>query len=161
MPTTTYKPLATVTLASTAASVVLGNIPNTYRDLILVSSVASNDSFRQYRLRVNGDTGGNYYQLDASSNGSSASSNSGTAVELTFFNNGNPGVFAAMTTQFMDYSATDKHKPYIHRSSAPDQTIQMAGGRWANTTPITAIQIFTPVGTFVVGSTFSLYGIVA
>ena len=63
------------------------------------------------------------------------------------------------TASFMDYSATDKHKTVLIRANHPGETVACAG-RWANTAAITSITINT-ASTFVIGSVFSLYGIVS
>jgi hypothetical protein len=150
MPTPTYTPLATVTLG-TAASVTFSNIPSTYRDLIFVVRGTS------LNLRVNGDTGSNYSNVSMYGTGSTAASGSETT---TFFYT---NWFGTGTTanrmyicQFMDYSATDKHKTILLRGDLADAESNANAGRWANTSAITSISI---VGTPAAGSTFSLYGI--
>ena len=162
MPTNTYTALATLTLASAQSTVTFGSIPATgYRDLVLVTSVATqSDSFRQYRMRLNGDSGANYSQVRMDGNGSSTgSSGDSSATEMLFFSTGTGSTFATMITQFMDYSATDKHKTLLHRSNTPDATVGAQAARWSNTAAISSIAIYTPAGQFVAGSTFSLYGI--
>jgi hypothetical protein len=163
MPTPTYTPLANVTLASATSSLSFSSIPATYRDLILIGNVqAQSDSFLQYRLRVNGDTGANYNNVRMeNSGGSTLSSADSNATEMTFFSTSTSGVFSAMITNFMDYSATNKHKTLIARSSGPQNTVGAQASRWANTAVITSITILTPSGQFTVGSSWSLYGVIA
>jgi hypothetical protein len=152
MPTPTYTPLATVTLASTAASVTFSSIPATYRDLILVvrgtltSGVGS--------IRFNGDSGANYTRVGMYGDGSTAASYSGTSAEI--FNSPITDIM-----NIMDYSATDKHKTYIARDSNSASLVVAQAGRWANTAAITTVALISPSSTFGVGSTFSLYGVIA
>lgn len=163
MPNPTYILLNQVTLAAASSSITFSSIPQSYQDLVVVSSVATqNDAFRQYRIRINSDSGSNYNEIKLNGSGSATGSSAGTnGTEFTFFSTGANGVFSTMTTQFIDYSALDKHKTFLHRGSVPDQTIGVDGGRWANTAAINTLTIYTPAGQFVTGSTFYIYGLVA
>ena len=150
MPTPTYTALANVTLGSTA-TVTFSSIPATYRDLILVVRGTTNN------IRVNGDTGSNYSNVAMYGNGSSAGS--GAETTTFFYTNWWGGGTAAnrmYIVQFMDYSATDKHKTILVRGDQADAEANANAGRWANTAAITSI---TSVGTAPAGSTWSLYGI--
>lgn len=163
MPTQTYIPLANVTLGTATSSLAFSSIPATYRDLILIGNVqAQGDSFLQYRLRVNGDTGANYDNVRMDGTGSSGlTSRDYAASEMTFFSSSTSGVFSTMITNFLDYSATDRRKPVIGRSNGPQNTVSAQGSSWRNTAAITSITIFTPSGQFTVGSSWSLYGVIA
>ena len=157
MPTMTYRPLATVTLGSTAASVTFSSIPATYRDLILVVA-GTTTSAANLTTQVNGDTGNNYNTVEASATASGTQSFTNTSVDrfyagtlqTTQFNN---------ILQFMDYSATDKHKTILVRLNSTSTIIGMTAGRWANTAAINSINVFG--ATFNAGATFSLYGVIA
>lgn len=152
--------LATITLQSASSEVFFTSIPGTYRDLVLVSlNATQNESFRQYRLQVNGDTGGNYSiaRLDGNGSAASGSVDSGQ-IEVTLFSTGTGSTFATIISHFIDYSATDKHKTMLHRINAPDATVGVSASRWASTAAITSIRVFTPAGQFQAGSTFVLYG---
>jgi hypothetical protein len=161
LPTQTYIPLANVTLGTATSSLAFSSIPATYRDLILIGNVqAQGDSFLQYRLRVNGDTGTNYDNVRLDGNGSAPNTSGDYAAsEMTFFNSSTSGVFSVMTTNFLDYSATDRRKSVMARQSGPQNTVGAQGASWRNTAAITSITIFTPSGQFTVGSSWSLYGI--
>jgi hypothetical protein len=155
MPTQTHTPLASITLSGNDPSVTISSIPQNYRDLVLICATASDDQFRQYRIRINGDTGNNYYGISIYQGGSSQ----GSATEATFFNNGVPGLTTPQITNFFDYSKTDRRKTFIHQSGSV-QTTMIAGVQWQNTSAITSIEVYTPVGNFTAGSTISLFGIV-
>jgi hypothetical protein len=162
VPTPTYTPLATVTLASAASSVTFSSIPNTYRDLVLIFT-GTRTGNNNVLVRVNGDSGNNYNYVGASSSGSTSSS-SGVLGANNF-----PSTLASLQTnsqlnvvwQFMDYSATNKHKSVLTRFSQTGTEAAMFANRWANTVAINSIQVFTGNENFGSGSTFSIYGVIA
>jgi hypothetical protein len=163
MPTATYTPLATVTLASSASSVTFSNIPATYRDLILVvtgtGTINTNPT-----IQFNADTGNNYSNVWMGGSGSSASSGQNSSVNYNFAGAISPSQ-SNNILQIMDYSATDKHKTSLVRGNSADSTLGEAvsawAGRWANTAAITSVRFFLSSGNLNTGTTLSLYGIVA
>ena len=156
MPTPTYTALATVTLGSSAASVTFSNIPATYRDLILImTTTGANYSW----FRVNGLTTSIYNRVRMVGNGASASSSSSNATvgylsDLT-------SARTADVLQFMDYSATDKHKTVLTRNNTPDVNTTAQAHRIETTAAITSISINAESSTFASGNTFNLYGVIA
>jgi hypothetical protein len=165
MPTPTYTALATVTLGSSASSVTFSSIPATYRDLVLVSStfqVNASDQFSHYR--VNGDSGSNYnlVYMDTYGGGPTSGSSINQTNALTEYHQ-NVSSTTPVTTiiQFMDYSATDKHKTQLHRFGAASPTVGAYATRWASTAAINSIAITATSGNYQTGSTFALYGVIA
>jgi hypothetical protein len=164
MPTPTYTALATRTLTGTAASVTFSSIPATYRDLILVTdaTITAAGSTDGYGLRFNGDTGSNYFYVRMVGTGSAAQSAQATT---TFALGGVIGDVNKGLTMFqiMDYSATDKHKTVITRSNGGFANwTQASASRWANTAAITSVLLRSNSSyNFSIGSTFSLYGVIA
>jgi hypothetical protein len=164
MPTPTYTPLANITLGSLASSVTFSSINQSYKDLILVTdaTITQANSTDAFGLRFNGDAGSNYTWVRMV--GASSTPSSGTGTSTYAFNgvigdaNRRPSIF-----QIMDYSATDKHKTTLSRSSGSFGNWTMAAvTRWANTAAITSVLLRSDGGyNFAVGSTFALYGIVA
>jgi len=152
MPTSTYTALATVTLGGTASSVTFSSIPATYRDLILVGTGTISGAVGS--IRFNADTGSNYTRVGMLGNGSSTSSFADTSAEVFLNNSPMTGIL-----QIMDYSATDKHKTYLHRDNNASSLVVAQAGRWANTAAITTVGIVAVGGTFSAGVTFALYGI--
>jgi hypothetical protein len=164
MPTPTYVSLATITLGSTEADIVFSSIPATYRDLILVAnfSVTASSPGVAVRIRPNSATT-NFSEvvMYGTGSGSGTSSTSSSNIDLNYTD-----ATSAQTAiaQFMDYSATDKHKTILRRSgsgASGSNYVWAAAGRWADTTAITSIQLITSSSTLTSGSTFSLFGIVA
>jgi hypothetical protein len=163
MPTSTYTPLATVTLGTAVSSVSFSSIPATYRDLIVVLNVSGSADVG-IRLRFNGDTGTNYTTVAMAGWSGGTLSNSYPLAYALFYNltvgvNTN-GIPAPVIGQIMDYSATDKHKTLLTRASSTNEATAMAS-RWANTNAITSMEIYLASGNYAVGSTFNLYGVIA
>jgi hypothetical protein len=151
-----YVALANVTLGSSAANVTFSSIGQGYRDLVLViNGTASSGSGMS--VTHNGDTtSGNYSSVTMFGDGSTTGSNTATNANLG-------ALFTAPTTviqNFMDYSATDKHKTALSRMNFPGGQVNAQARRWANTAAITSITLNLDSGvTFSVGTTFALYGI--
>jgi len=163
VPQATYTPLATVTLGSTAASVTFSSIPATYRDLILVVN-AGIPTEGVPRVRLNNDSGSNYSFVEAFSTGSifSFSGTSQVFAKLGITGTGFTGNRFMCVAQFMDYSATDKHKTILVRNNDDDtRGVGMIANRWANTAAVNQLTILLTANTYAAGSTFSLYGVIA
>jgi hypothetical protein len=159
-----------VTLASSASSVTFSNIPATYRDLILVSVAGCTLTTETARLRFNSDSGNNYNWvfMNGVGSGSPVSSAQSNQNNMDF----SPYVGISGTLgkwnnilQIQDYSATDKHKTVLTRTNINDDTYPgttATAGRWASTSAITSINIFpSSSASFITGSTFNLYGVIA
>lgn len=162
MPSPTYTPLANVTLGTAAASVTFASIPATYRDLVVVVNGSLSGASSLY-YRLNSDSGSNYSMVVAQ-----AFDPTSTAFTDTVMVPWSPNNLAAnqrflLTSQFMDYSATDKHKTALHRlngTSGSNLFVVMSAARWANTAAVTTLRVQANVN-INVGSTISLYGIKA
>jgi hypothetical protein len=160
MPTATYIALANYTLPSAAADVTFSSIPATYRDLVLVINGSITDDDRLAILQFNSDTGSNYSTIFVANTSSGTKSNVGTEISYGLGR-------MPIITNIMDYSATDKHKTTLTRSSVGTALVYMYAGRWANTNAINSIKVlttttgFSPSSTFTSGTTFALYGIVS
>ena len=158
MPTPTYTPLATVTLGSSASSVTFSSIPATYRDLVLVIDGTVSAPDTSIDLEINNDTtAANYPAVYAYGDGSGTGSGTLTSpgIQITYTPGGERQL---ITTQIMDYSATDKHTTTLTRANS--DWIAMWAGRWANTAAVNQLKIkFVQTRTWNAGSTFALYGI--
>lgn len=160
MPTPTYIPLANLTLGSSASSVTFSSIPATYRDLVLVIN-ADGTSQTELYVRMNGDTASTYTAVRMQGNGTTTASTtySGTGGMRL---NGNGDIMTDFSfkavIQLLDYSATDKHKTLLSRTSSSNG-VDANAGRWPSTSAITSVRAYPFTGSFDVGSTFALYGI--
>lgn len=158
MPTPTYTPLAEITLTGTDAEVNFTSISGIYRDLILIWNGQSTGSVG---VRVNGDTAQNYPVVYTQDAGSGALTNQ-TAL-LTSVSGWSSNTDSMFKMDFMDYSATDKHKSVLTRSGVNTGSLQvhMMASRWASTSAITSLRVFTYSGSMNAGTTISLYGVAA
>ena len=172
MATPTYDLLDSTTLSSSASSVSFTSIDQSYRDLVLVMT-KKGDFYSNYnQLQLNGDTGSNYNYVEmyaGNDNGFVVEPASSATSNNTYLSLGVAGVqtlgleFSTAFIQFLDYSATDKHKTALIRNGSIDSTrssIYAIAGRWASNSAITSISLFNGSSRpFDTGSTFSLYGI--
>lgn len=162
---TTYIPIATETLSSTANIVTFSSIPSTYTDLVLVVSVKAGTN-ASANISFNNDTASNYSYTVLDGDGSTASSNrqsnvGGIQLISWSIGMGSTTNFSMATAHIMNYSNSNTFKTAIIRSMPINASNAMGVnafvGTWRNTAAITTLSI---VGTnFTAGSTFSLYGI--
>ena len=162
MPTPTYDLIASTTLASAASDVGFFGIPNTYRDLRIVTFAPSGASTAWTIIaRASSDAGSNYSYVQMAGSGSSATSGSGT---VSYFFAGTKGVSTSTVgiLDIFDYAQTDKHKTAISRRNNAGAQVASEAMRWASTSAITSIVLSISVGGSEVleaGTTISLYGI--
>jgi hypothetical protein len=159
MPTPTYTPLANVTLGTASTSVTFSSIPATYRDLIVVITARNNAaSTQQISVRPNADTA-NGTRIVMFGDGSSTGSGADTNLVM-----GTLPTSSSQYNQFhldvFDYQATDKHKSMLSKARWAAVAVDAQALRWASTSAITSLVFVTP-GSFDVGSTFNLYGVIA
>lgn len=161
MPTPTYTPLANITLGSSAASVIFSSINQGFRDLVLVIN-AWQTTPTGSNITLNGDSAGNYSNVRMSGTGSATSSASQTGwFGLKTYWTTAPSPGSNVIINFLDYSATDKHKTILTRSNDTVYGVEAWANRWASTAGVTSITIPAGGDTWAAGSTFSLYGIAA
>jgi hypothetical protein len=177
----TYEPIATQTLGSAAASVTFSSIPATYTDLILAASIRSDAvTFNNMNfpiLRLNGDSTSGFYSvtsLYSRNTGSGDTANSGRSSSQNEINFGgvvttsmSASTFSPWIAHFLNYSNTTTYKTVLNRIASASNLTSSDGssagvGLWRNTAAITSISLTaTSSGNFVIGSTFTLYGIKA
>jgi len=161
----TYTPIATTTLGSTATSYTFSSIPSTYTDLIIVAqaSVTSGDS--NFRLTFNGDTGSNYSRTYLSGSGSSATSGRASSVAYIVANDEgylHVGQPTMLTINVQNYSNSTTYKTTLSRSgNGSNNGTAAVVGLWRSTSAITSLTLTIDASTFTAGSTFTLYGIAA
>jgi hypothetical protein len=162
MPTPTYRPLATVTLASATSSVTFSSIPATYRDLILIINGKATADGSGARMTVNSDTGNNYNSVRMYGFSGSAGSDTASNVGYLDITGLNTSEGYQAVVQIMDYSATDKHKTFLNRTQNSGITAVLSQvGRWANTAAVTSVRAYTGSDNWAIGSTFNLYAVIS
>jgi hypothetical protein len=164
--TNTYVPIATQTLGTAASSVTFSSIAGTYTDLVIVTNFAitADNNYAHY-VQVNGDTGTNYSRTILYGDGTNAGSARQSGNPSCYFGTWNTDmdtVDRAVTTIFFNnYSNTTTYKTIMGRYNVASKETGVAVGTWRNTAAITSINIATGGSTYIVGSTFTLYGIAA
>lgn len=167
---TTYTLIASNTLSSSAASVTFSAIPNTYTDLVVKSSIRTDQSnpTASFFVRFNGSSATNYSRTSLyTTNASTASSfresnvngmeygvaNAATATSNTFAN------FEIYIPNYL--SSTNKPSSAFgvaENNATSPIFIQVSAGLRSVTDAITSLSL-VPSGNFLSGSSFFLYGI--
>jgi hypothetical protein len=158
MPTPTYEPLATVTLAATSTSVTLSNIPATSRDLVLTFSGINSDP-ANLLVRFNGNSGGSAYAFVVYGATTSIYNDSGSGSGI---NQAGAGLTSGYSVwQIMDYATTDKQKTVLARTGVGSTYVAYSAERFGLTEAITSITLVPVPGTLQIGCKINLYGIVS
>lgn len=158
MPTSTYTPLANLTLSTGQSSVSFTSISGAYRDLVLTFN-GSLPSGQGLYLRLNGASTNHSIQRIYNSGGGTPSADTLSDWEIAFTNT---TIFSK--TDLLDYTATDKNKVGLTRWGNADGTsyTMAMSGKWASTAAITNFSLVTSGGgNITAGSTFALYGVIS
>ena len=162
----TYEPIATQTLGSSASSVTFSSISGSYTDLILIGYISGVSTATGVGMQFNSDTGNNYSMTGLAGSGTAASSFRQSSIDYIRFSyegtyrTTNQGIFAL---NLMNYSNTTTYKTTISRNDVSTDGTEAEVGLWRNTAAITAVKLLPTNGAynFNTGSTFTLYGIKA
>ena len=156
----TYTPIATTTLGADAASYTFSSIPSTYTDLVVICNVTCASAHTAY-AQYNSDTGSNYSstQLYGTGSGSAASYRvSSQTSALAGISDGT----SVMKGNIMNYANTNTYKTILHRySDVTSGDVEAGVNLWRSTSAINIMTISLGSGTFISGSKFTLYGILA
>lgn len=158
-----YVPLATKTLTATATTVTFSSISQVYRDLVLVATPMTSASNNVW-FRINGDASSTYesmYMLGQGTSGLSGINSSVTYADISGGSTPTSTVRAQIKIDLIDYSATDKHKTFLRRSDQDADGTVASVQRWPSFAAITSLTLLPQSGNFVIGSTFTLYGVSA
>ena len=156
----TYSTIATTTFGSAQASYTFTSIPQTYTDIVLIANLLPVSSAR-VKLRVDGDSGSNYSNTILAGNGTTAASSRFPGTEIDLYYYSLPSGWSNYICNFQNYSNTTTFKTILSRGNSPAHETLANVGLWRSTSAIDSIQIFSGVGNFDTGSTFTLYGIAA
>ncbi len=159
-----FVPLANITLGSAANTVTFSSISGAYKDLRIVFNGGAATASNPFAFRINSDTGSNYAWVVAHGSGSGyASQSNGGDTYGRGENNYLDTNQCIVTMDFLDYSATTKHKSVLVRASYQALGVTMTANRWANTSAITTVTLsqYNNAANFAAGSTFALYGVKA
>lgn len=162
----TYYPIATQTVTSATGAVTFNSVPQTYTDLILVSSRQQASAARLF-LRFNNDTSSLYSDVWLTGEGANPfcgkDSNQSLISIGGIWNGTTTTTWATNITHIMNYTNTTTFKSTLTRDANDKNgsgTVEMMVGLYRSTSAITTVNV---VGgsNFAVGSTFTLYGIKA
>jgi hypothetical protein len=157
MPTKTYTALANTTLTATAASITFSSIPSTYRDLVIVLNANGAGSIDRATITLNGSgTSSTYVFMSGSGTAETSGTGSDSRLSVIAMQTAS---FTQMNLNIMDYSATDKHKVVLTRSSITANNVSGIVTRRAITAAVTSVSLVSNV--FGIGTTAALYGIVS
>jgi hypothetical protein len=164
----TYIALATNTLSSTASSVTFSSISSSYTDLIVVCS--SNNTVGAtygYFLQFNGDNGNNYSSTRLYGTGSAAASANTPNVNYIVAGWNSTAGYSILIAHIFNYANTTTYKTALTRTSDPTGRVNASAGLWRGSTgsatqAITSVTVLNEsAASFTIGSTFTLYGILA
>jgi hypothetical protein len=159
--------LATVSLTTTASSIVFSDIPADYKHLQIRTIARSNGSATNICLTFNGDTNNaNYYARHLLyGDGTSALTLSGqtlTGITTGSVSPNTTSLVAPNIIDLLDYSNSSKNKT-LRSLGGYDANgsgfIILASGLWMNTAAINSINITCFSGSFTEHTQFALYGI--
>jgi hypothetical protein len=164
-----YVLLERIELNASAASVTFSNIPQSgYTDLKVVMSVRgteANVGNAQY-LSINGSSGStNFTGRFAQGNGATAYSGTNNQYIGDVTNaNATANTFSSIEVYFPNYTSSN-NKSYsmdaVTENNATTAYATIHAGLWSQTAAITSLGFSPAGGTYVLGSTFSLYGLAA
>jgi hypothetical protein len=160
MPTNTYVALATQTLGSAAASVTFSSISQTYTDLVIVCNTGATSLANDY-VRLNGDTTSNYSWTRIYGTGSVAGSSRSANDSGMIVGDVTTSIAVTQTITVQNYSNTTTNKTILARSSATNSAATASVGLWRNTAAVTSVTLYPNGTTWLSGSTFTIYGILA
>lgn len=155
----TYTPIATTTLGSSAATITFSSIPSTYTDLVMIFR-GNNDASanRAGYIRFNSDSGTNYSYTLVQGDGSSAGSGRDSNIAQSFFANV-LGDNTTAITQVMNYANTTTNKTFLSRGSSSSTVVQAIVGLWRSTAAINTITLSLNASNYASGTTVTLYGV--
>jgi hypothetical protein len=165
----TYTPIASITVGTASAIVTFSSIPQTYTDLVIIGSLGSTVDSSNLLIRFNSDTATNYSNTTMLGNGTTTTSNRYSNQSAIYQIErmeiaDTASTYSVSTININNYSNTTTYKSTLSRSNTPNGNVpgvDLVMGMWRSTAAITSIALSTNIGSFSVGSTFNLYGILA
>jgi len=157
----TYEPIATTTLGSTASGITFSSIPATYTDLRLVISLIPAAGTRA-NLQFNGDTGTNYSRTLVYADGSSALTIQTANASFISPNTSDITGVSLWTYDIFSYAGSTNKTALSTVSADANGSGWVNRGvhLWRSTSAINSIYVyFATANTFAAGTTATLYGI--
>jgi hypothetical protein len=165
----TYTAIASATVgAGGSSSINLTNIPQTFTDLLLATSISSNRTVagENARTQFNSDTGSNYFTRRFFGTGSGVSSDTDSGISLNFGSNSSlvqSQAFGNGRLYIPNYTSSNQKAAISESIGEANQIEQYAAVNthlWTGTAAITSILLTPQVGTlWIQYSSVTLYGI--
>jgi hypothetical protein len=162
----TYTLISATTLSSSASTVTLGSIPNTYTDLHLVCSLRSDYSSTTNNAYCYFNSSDGGAAIFAYSDGSTPSSininynesyigniNAATSTSNTFTS------FSLYIPNYLSSANKSSSQDSVTENNATTAFTWLGSRVWGFTAAVTSITFRLQFSTYAVGSTFYLYGI--
>jgi hypothetical protein len=169
----TYTPIATTTLTSTENLVTFNSFSG-YTDLVIVASVKNTGSSVYVvswgGIRFNGDTTANKYSntsiVSSTAGAGSISTDSSVSNALACANvfRTDHDNFNTTVIHIPNYASTTTYKNALGTSTGSMRFVFESIGIWKDTAAITSLTLVSEdssASRFAIGSTFTLYGILA
>lgn len=166
----TYESIASYTVTGSnligTTGVTFSSIPSTYTDLVIVQNTKLTAPAINHIRVGNGSVSSAaiYGKTFLSGNGTAASSTRNGAYTQWGSNLAHQtSEWGIYTTSILGYSNTTTFKPILEKyDNVSYGAVEVSAGLWSSTSAINIIQLFLDRAEYyVVGSTFSLYGIKA
>lgn len=166
--------LSRTLLTGTSGTLGASSLPATYNHLQVVLLMRSNDtgaSNTACLMQINGDAGSNYNagQAQTGSTYGYTDNNGANRAQICLMNAAGASNAASVPTSctilFAEYRQTTFHKTWVSHAFMHDQNSAnrnfpyVSGGAWLQTTAINALSIFPAAGSFVAGSSITVYGL--
>ena len=164
----TYTPIASTTLSSAASSVTFSSISGSYTDLVIVATFTTASNSANFNLTYNSDTtSGLYSKTQLEGDGTSVLTNRTTGannISLESNIGTNTTSPSIQIINIMNYANTTTYKTALIRQTgwytgASGTSTRV--GLWRNTNAITSVTLGNGAVNMSIGSTFTLYGILA
>lgn len=161
----TYTPLATTTLGSSASSYTFSSIPSTYTDLVLILNTAQTGGGDPV-IQFNSDSSTNYSNTYLYGTGTAAGSarvSSATYARVGYYGGGSGTVGNSNAiVNIQNYSNSTTYKTFLSRANTAASGTDAIVGLWRSTAAITSITFsYTSSSNIATGSVLTLYGIAA
>lgn len=162
MAVSAYEVIEAKTLSSAVASVTFSSILQTYTDLVLVLSTGvTTGSSTNVFFRYNNDSSALYSRTTLYGDGSTAGSSRGSGATEAYAGQSETTIQSMSTLQIFNYSNTTTFKTCITRDSQASLVSQTRVNLYRSTSAISRLDVHSASSTFIVGSTFTLYGVKA
>ena len=162
---TTYEPIATTTLTSTAASITFSSISSAYTDLRLVVVAKNGSGIDNLLMRFNSDSATNYSSTWIQGSGTAAASSRSSNITgvRSRWSEGSTQ-FALTTFDIFSYAGSTYKTVLATGSSDTNGSgyVTCTVSLWRSTSAITSITLVPQLtGLYSIGTTATLYGIKA